>query len=143
MSFILAFDFGTNSIGTAVGNDVTCTVRPLKAIRARQGKADEKQLDDLIREWQPRLLVVGLPLMMDGSDQFITGLARHFAKELRRRYGLEVRLIDERLTTREAKQYIFEQGGFRALARDKGAVDSLSAALILQEYFDNYASPAG
>lgn len=140
MSFILAFDFGTNSIGTAVGNDLTCTVRPLRAIRARNGQPDDRQLENLICEWQPKLLVVGLPLLMDGSEQHITGMARHFARELRKKFSLEVKLIDERLTTREAKQYIFEQGGFRALARDKGAVDSLSAALILQEYFDNYAS---
>lgn len=138
MSFVLGFDFGLNSIGTALGNTITRNVRPLKAVRAKNGRPDDKMLEDLIAQWQPSLLVVGLPLMMDGSEQPLTQRARGFAKMLRRRFALEVKLVDERLSTKEAKELIFERGGFRALARDKGAVDNMSAAVILQEYFDSY-----
>lgn len=139
MSFVLAFDFGLNSIGTALGNTITRTVRPLKAVRAKNGRADEEALAALIKEWQPSLLVVGLPLMMDGTEQPLTKKARGFAKLLHERFALEVNLVDERLSTKEAKELIFETGGFRALARDKGAVDNMSAAVILQEYFDSCA----
>lgn len=138
MSFVLGFDFGLNSIGTALGNTITRTVRPLKAVRAKNGRPDDKMLEDLIGQWQPSLLVVGLPLMMDGSEQPLTQRARGFAKMLHKRFSLEVKLVDERLSTKEAKELIFERGGFRALARDKGAVDNMSAAVILQEYFDSY-----
>ena len=138
MSFVLGFDFGLNSIGTALGNTITRTVRPLKAVRAKNGRPDDNALEDLVRQWQPSLLVVGLPLMMDGSEQPLTQRARGFAKMLNKRFAIEVKLVDERLSTKEAKELIFERGGFRALARDKGAVDNMSAAVILQEYFDSY-----
>ncbi len=136
MSVILAFDFGVNSIGTAVGNTLTATVQPLKALRAKNGHIAEQELMALFAQWQPELLVVGLPLNMDGSAMNITPRARAFGRYLAAKSGLKVSFVDERLTTKEAKSMLFESGGFRRLARDKGGIDNLSAALILQTYFD-------
>ncbi|MBU3826903.1 MAG: Holliday junction resolvase RuvX [Candidatus Anaerobiospirillum merdipullorum] len=138
MSFILAFDFGLNSVGTAIGNTVTRTVRPLKALRAKQGKVADEALASLIKEWQPQLLVVGLPLNMDGSAMTVTPAAKRFAKRLEQSFKLPVELIDERLTTKEAKAMLFAQGGYRALAHGKGDIDNLSAALILETYLDEH-----
>ena len=135
MSFVLAFDFGLNSIGTAVGNTITRTVTPLRALKAKQGQPNEQELARLIKEWQPQSLVVGLPLNMDGTPMDITEKAQAFGSKLQQRFALKTEFVDERLTTKEAKAMIFEQGGFRALAKDKGAIDNLSAALILEEYF--------
>ncbi|EKE87490.1 Holliday junction resolvase-like protein [Idiomarina xiamenensis 10-D-4] len=72
---------------------------------------------------------------MDGSEQDISIRARKFANRLHGRFGLPVALQDERLTTAEAKALLFAEGGYRNLQKAK--IDSLSAVLILQDFFAN------
>ncbi|WP_312971634.1 Holliday junction resolvase RuvX [Atlantibacter sp.] len=134
---ILAFDFGTKSIGVAIGQRITGTARPLTAIKANDGTPDWTQFEKLLKEWQPERVVVGLPLNMDGTDQPLTDRARKFANRLHGRFGVKVELQDERLSTVEARAGLFERGGFRAL--NKGSVDSASAVIILESYFENHA----
>lgn len=131
---LLAFDFGTTSIGVAIGQQITRTARPLTALKARDGQPDWLQLERLLKEWQPDLVIVGLPLNMDGSEQLLTRLARKFAGRLHDRFGVSVQLHDERLSTAEAKAHLFADGGYRAL--QKGRVDAISAVIILQSWFD-------
>ncbi|WP_313097789.1 Holliday junction resolvase RuvX [Atlantibacter hermannii] len=133
---LLAFDFGTKSIGVAIGQRITGTARPLTAIKANDGTPDWTQLEKLLKEWQPELVVVGLPLNMDGTNQPLTDRARKFANRLHGRFGVKVELQDERLSTVEARAGLFERGGFRAL--NKGSVDSASAVIILESYFENH-----
>ena len=76
---------------------------------------------------------------MDGSEQEMTFKARKFGNRLKEKYKKEVVFIDERLTSASAKEEIFGRGGFRALAKDKGAIDSLSAVTILEQYFSEHA----
>ncbi|TKB47697.1 Holliday junction resolvase RuvX [Thalassotalea mangrovi] len=130
---VLGFDFGTKHIGIAVGQELTGTARPLKAIKARDGIPNFDQLADLIAEWQPDLLVVGLPLNMDGSEQPFTARARKFANRLHGRFGLQVQMQDERLTTADAKQSLFETGGYRNLQKDH--IDCQSAVVIIESWF--------
>lgn len=139
MAAIIAFDFGTGHIGVAVGNDVTKTVSPLKALKARDGIPNDLDIKNLLNEWRPQLLVVGLPLNMDGTTQPLTFKAKKFGNRLAQNYKLKVVFIDERLTSCEAKDAIFSQGGFRALAKDKGRIDAAAAASILEQYFSEYA----
>jgi len=80
--------------------------------------------------------VVGLPLNMDGTEQPLTARARKFANRLHGRFGVQVELHDERLSTVEARADLFARGGFRALT--KGSVDSLSAVIILESWFENH-----
>ena len=136
MATIIAFDFGTNSIGSAVGQDITQTAQPLIAFRAKDGKPDWSAIERLLNEWQPDYLVVGLPLNMDGTEQPLTERARKFANRLHGRFGYQVKLHDERLSTVEAKSHLFEHGGYRAL--NKGRVDSNSAVIILESWFENH-----
>ncbi|BET42389.1 MULTISPECIES: Holliday junction resolvase RuvX [Atlantibacter] len=133
---LLAFDFGTKSIGVAIGQRITGTARPLTAIKANDGTPDWTQFEKLLKEWQPELVVVGLPLNMDGTNQPLTDRARKFANRLHGRFGVKVELQDERLSTVEARAGLFERGGFRAL--NKGSVDSASAVIILESYFENH-----
>lgn len=135
-STLLAFDFGTTSIGIAVGQPLTGTARPLTALKAQDGIPDWSKIEYLIKEWQPNLIVVGLPLNMDGTEQPITQRARKFANRLHGRFGLQVELHDERLSTVEARSSLFSHGGFRAL--NKGSVDSQSAVIILESWFENH-----
>ncbi len=139
MSTILAFDFGLNHIGVATGNTTTKTCSPQKSINAKDGIPDAQSLERLVREWIPSVFVVGLPLNMDGTEQEMTFKARKFGNRLKEKFKKEVVFIDERLSSASAKEEIFERGGFKALAKDKGAIDSLSAVTILEQYFTEHA----
>ncbi|KGT93847.1 Holliday junction resolvase [Erwinia typographi] len=132
---LLSFDFGTKSIGVAIGQQLTGTARPLPALKAQDGTPDWSKIEALLKEWQPDRVVVGLPLNMDGSEQLLTARARKFANRIHGRFGVQVDLHDERLSTVEARAELFERGGFRALS--KGSVDSLSAVIILESWFEN------
>lgn len=134
---ILAFDFGTSSIGCAVGQSITATAQGLPSFKAQDGIPNWEQIGKVIAEWQPDLLVVGLPLNMDGTEQPLTQRAKKFANRLNGRFNLPVQLQDERLTTVSARSEIFERGGYRALK--KGKVDSISACLILESWFEEHA----
>ena len=131
---ILAFDFGSKSIGVAVGSELTGTASLLSAFKAQDGTPNWELVEKLIKEWQPQLLLVGLPLNMDGTEQPFTARARKFANRLHGRFGLPVELQDERLTTTEARSQLFAEGGFRNLAKDK--VDSLSAKIIFESWYE-------
>lgn len=133
---LLGFDFGTKSIGVAVGQQLTGTARALTALKAQDGTPDWKLIEKLLKEWQPNYVVVGLPLNMDGTEQELTARARKFANRLHGRFGVRVELQDERLSTVEARADLFERGGFRAL--QKGQVDSESAVIILEDWFDTH-----
>lgn len=135
---LLGFDFGTKSIGIAIGQQLTGTARPLTAIKAQDGIPDWSKIEKLLKEWQPDLVVVGLPLNMDGTEQPLTARARKFANRLHGRFGVAVELQDERLSTVEARADLFEHGGYKALS--KGNVDSGSAVIILESWFDHHAS---
>lgn len=131
---ILGFDFGMKNIGIAVGQELTGTANPLTAIKARDGIPDWDQIEQLLQEWQPELLVVGLPLNMDGTEQEMTAAARRFGNRLHGRFGLPVEWQDERLTTYEA----LDQMGIRSKmdSRQRSDVDQLSAQLILQSWLN-------
>ena len=135
---ILAFDFGTKSIGVAVGSAFTGTASPLAAIAAKEGVPNWQTLEKLIKEWQPEFCVVGLPLNMDGSEQPLTEMARKFANRLHGRFGVQIKLQDERLTTASVREALFARGGFRELS--KGRVDSAAACTILEDYFNSQSA---
>ncbi len=132
---ILGFDFGTKSIGVAVGQQVTATASPLAALKARDGIPDWQLLQTIFDQWQPDMAVVGLPLNMDGSNQQVTFQAKKFANRLNAKYKVKVETCDERLTTADAKARLFELGGYKKL--DKAKVDSVSACLILESWMEN------
>lgn len=128
----IAFDYGTKSIGVAVGQMITGTASPLAAIKANDGIPNWQSIADVFAEWQPDNLLVGLPLNMDGTEQELTQRARKFANRLQGRFGLVVYTFDERLSTVDAKARLFELGGFKKLTKEK--VDSVSACLIYESW---------
>jgi putative Holliday junction resolvase len=128
----LAFDFGTRSIGTAYGQTVTDSARELTPLPARDGQPDWHQVQRLVEEWQPKLLLVGLPLNMDGTESELSQRARKFGNRLHGRTGLPVEFVDERLSTRAAKEEAFERGHRGNFARDP--VDSIAARIILEDW---------
>ena len=133
---LMGFDFGTRSIGIATGQEVTGTASPLTSLKANEGIPDWVQLEKLLKEWQPDLLIVGLPLNMDGTEQEMTVRARKFGQRLHGRFGFHVEFKDERLTTTDAKARLFEQGGYKALGKSR--VDAVSAQLILESWMESH-----
>jgi putative Holliday junction resolvase len=130
---ILAFDFGTSRIGLAVGQSITGTATALSPVAAKDGVPDWQKLTALIEEWQPEAFVVGLPLNMDGSLCEMSFRARKFANRLHDRFQRPSYLMDELLTSHEAKGIHLERGGkadFKA-----NSVDGLAAQLILESWF--------
>ncbi|MGF1899613.1 MULTISPECIES: Holliday junction resolvase RuvX [unclassified Aliivibrio] len=133
---IMAFDFGTKSIGSAIGQEITGTASPLKAFKAQDGTPNWDDIEKQIKEWQPDLIVVGLPTDLHGKElETITPKAKKFANRLHGRFGNQVELHDERLSTAEARADLFEFGGYKALS--KGNIDCQSAVVILESWFES------
>lgn len=133
---IMAFDYGTKSIGSAIGQDITGTATPLKAFKAKDGIPNWDDIGNQLKEWQPDLVVVGLPADLHGKAlDSITPRAKKFAQRLHGRFGVAVELHDERLSTTEARSDLFAMGGYKALT--KGNVDCQSAVVILESWFEN------
>jgi putative Holliday junction resolvase len=129
---VMAFDFGLRQIGVAVGNCLLGTSQPLDIVRARDGVPDWSSIEALLQEWQPDLLLIGDPLNMDGTDSDLGARAQKFSRRLHGRFGLAVALVDERLTSFEAKQTLQAQG-HKGDYKNQPA-DSVAAELILQSW---------
>ena len=129
MQTLLGFDFGKRRIGVAVGQSITGTATALCTITTRQGKPDWDRISELIDQWQPAELVVGLPLHDDGSDSDTSKAARQFAKQLQNRYQRPVHTMNERLSTHAAREYMQESPG-------KQEVDAVAAMIILQNWLE-------
>jgi putative Holliday junction resolvase len=117
----LAFDFGTKRIGVAVGSVTGATARPLCVIAAGSARSWDK-IAALIDEWQPAVLVVGIPRHPDGKPHAMTARCERFGRQLQGRFGRTVVQVDERYSS-------VVVGG--VAARDEEA-----AAVILQQWFD-------
>lgn len=131
----LAFDFGFKRIGSAVGQSLTKTASPLVTIQAKSGIPDWAGIEKLIKEWRPQALIVGLPTCIDETELYTTGAARGFARQLRKRFALPVHLVDERLTTRAAREELFAQGGYKKLKST--AIDNIAACIILEQWLQD------
>lgn len=129
---LLGFDFGLKRIGVAVGQTVTETARPLVTLQAKQGEPQWDTLKKIVNTWQPDGFVIGIPLNMDGTEQPLSQLARQFGEQLHKQFKLPVYEMDERLSTKDARERLFAEGGYKAL--QKGKVDSVAAQLILQNW---------
>lgn len=130
---VLAFDFGTRRIGIATGQSLTATSTALPPISAKDGTPDWGALDKIITEWQPDALIVGIPLNMDGTISEMARRARRFANRIQDRYKLPCFLMDERLSTAEAKEIHFHRGGSDNFKQE--SVDGLAAQIILDSWF--------
>ena len=137
----LGFDYGGKFIGVAVGSTHSGLAQPLATVRVSANRTpDWEQIARLVAEWRPQALVVGLPLNMDGSEQTITRAARAFGERLRERYNLPVHMVDERLTTRAAKDVLYAAGV--AGTRHKRRLDKVAPQTILQAFLDEQKDDA-
>jgi putative Holliday junction resolvase len=133
---ILGFDYGEKTIGVAVGNSASGQAHPLANVRVIRGQPEWEKISSLIDEWRPAALVVGLPLNMDGSENPVTPKARKFGNRLNGRYNLPVHMVDERLTTRDARTELYNAGVTER--RHKPVLDKLAAQSILQTFLTEH-----
>lgn len=131
---VLAFDFGERRIGIAVGEHLIRSANPLTTIDNESNEVRFNLITQLVNEWQPKLLVVGLPLSLNGAETEVTQLCKKFARRLNGRFNLPVILIDERYSSVEASQ-LLNQSGIKGRAQ-KVMLDQVAAQTILQSYFD-------
>lgn len=131
---VMAFDYGLRNVGVAMGNCALNTSQGIGVIKARDGVPNWDNIASLLKEWQPDLVVVGLPLNMDGTESEMSHRATKFSRQLEGRFGVKVALIDERLSSREAKLQAREAGHRGDYNSDP--IDALAAEIILQDWLN-------
>lgn len=138
---VLGLDYGERRIGVAVGNGLTGTSAPLETLPARNGIPEWPRLDTLVGEWQPQLLVVGLPQTDDGTEHPLARRIQAFSDRLRARYGLKVRSVDEQFTSTEAESHLktWRREGRRGRIR-KEDIDAVAAAVLLEHWLSQETS---
>lgn len=135
---LLAFDYGTKNIGIACGQLISGTANELAPLKAKDGVPDWAQVEKILNEWKPDLVLVGLPLNMDDSESELSARARKFANRLHGRFGVKVEMIDERLSSFEAKGEVMSRGGSRNYKNNP--VDSIAARLILESWLERQST---
>ena len=131
---ILAFDFGTQHIGVAVGQTITKTSSPLTVLNvAHEGKDIWNTISSLIDEWKPDQLLVGQPLNMDGTPSDMMQKVDPFFKKLERISNIPCELVDERLTSFEARQLM-------NIDSKNDRVDDLAAKLFLDNWMEHHVN---
>ncbi|MFO7746924.1 MAG: Holliday junction resolvase RuvX [Orrella sp.] len=126
---LLGFDYGTVRLGVAMGNTLLRHARPIEIIATAEKAKRFARIEELLVQWQPEALVVGLPLTATGGEQLATRQARRFANQLEGRFGLPVTLVDERGSSIQAQERVGNRPD-----------DAVAAAIILQRYFDDLPS---
>ncbi len=129
----LGIDYGEKRIGLAFGDDLGLA-SPLPAAVDKTKAARLECIQKHIRERRVTAIVIGYPYNMDGSVGFKAREVDHFVEILQKRFGLPVHRVDERLTSFEAETRLKSKK--KAVSRRSGEVDSLAAALILQDFLD-------
>jgi putative Holliday junction resolvase len=130
---VIGLDVGESRIGVAASDPLGSTAQPLKTIK--RDESSVKHLAGLVEELDASRVVVGLPLLMDGTEGAQAALVREFAGRLQEAVGVPVEFVDERLTTREAEA-VLSKGRVKR-GRKREASDMVAAALILRAYMDS------
>lgn len=136
-ALVLALDYGVKKMGMALGNTLTKNARAFDILPMSNGQPDWDNLLTIIEKWQIQQIIVGLPVNLDGSDSMISKRAQKFARRLAHKLGerhlaATVSMMDERLTSVEAKQLAWEQGW---IADERDPIDDIAACLLLESYF--------
>ena len=131
---ILGLDVGSRRIGIAVSDPLGITAQGLETLQRRNKRQDLDRLKRVIRDYEVKEIVVGLPLRMSGAEGTQSEKMRAFADELHKKFGLPVHLWDERLTSAEANRFLRETE--LSIEKRGKAVDRMAAILILQGWME-------
>ena len=125
---IIAFDYGEKKIGVAVGQTSTNTSSPLKVIFNNHGKVNWDEINSLLNEWNPDLIILGKPLNMDGTKSEVMKKVDKFYNNLMKIYKARYEYVDERLTTFEAKEILKDN--------KVELVDANAAKILIDNWFN-------
>ena len=123
---ILAIDFGLKKVGLAIGNTLTKTSMPVSTIFYKSKQELFNLLEKHVIEWKPECIIIGNPLNMDQTESEMSKLAEKFSNQFSKKFNLAVELVDERLSSFEAKEF----------AKDD-SLDAMAAKLILDSWMNN------
>jgi len=126
--YVLGIDFGLKHIGIAVGQTVTRTATGLTTLAAKNGKPNWAELSELIQQYRPIAVVVGLPLNMDDTPSEMSEHATHFARELSAHTPHQIFLADERLSSWAVRSW--------EVGADEG-IHNASASLIAETFLND------
>ena len=135
---ILAIDHGTRRMGIAVSDELKLIAQPLEFIPAEPFAGFLARLQELLREKEVELILVGLPRNMDGSHGPAAQKVQEFVAALKSNVAVPIKTWDERLTSVQANRLLI-QGNVRRDKR-KEKVDKMAAAILLQSYLDGLAT---
>ena len=129
VTIVLGFDYGTKRIGVAVGNSLTGSAQALDIIQNTKPDQIHQKIKELILQWQPSCLVVGLPLHPDGAEHAMTKRSRSFGQQLAKQFGKPIHFVDERYSS-----VLLEQD-----SQYQGSIDSHAAGLLLEQFFREHS----
>ena len=133
---LIAFDFGLRQIGVATGNRARAIASELTTLNAKEGKPNWNEIEQILKEWEPDLCLVGLPLNMDGSESELSTRARKFARQIEGRFGqnlgFKIEMVDERLSSFEAKE-LAKEGGHKGNYK-AAPIDALAAKILVEQW---------
>lgn len=131
---VLGFDYGERRIGIATGQTITRSATPLTTLNAVNNQPDWAGIQQLIEEWRPDALIVGIPSHLDGTASEVTARAERFSRQLHGRFNLPVHCVNENLTSFEAEQYL--QQNKKIGQHNKQEIDRMAAAIIVQTWLN-------
>ncbi len=132
---LLGVDHGDRRIGLALSDPIPMIASPLKTITVDDAQEAIEAIMEIVKEYDVVLVIVGLPIGMKGQETAQTKHVKKFANDLINN-GIKVALQDERLTSVSAKRSIMEQQ--KKPNKNKGLVDQIAAAILLQQYIDKH-----
>ena len=132
MANILGIDYGQKYIGYAIGNDITYSSSIQGTIIYTNQKKLFQEIQDLVNEWEIKLIILGLPINMDGTESKMSKEVRSFQKKIEKLLNIECKLHDERLSSFEARQQmdIINKNKTQPIPE----IDGLAAKIILESW---------
>lgn len=127
---VLGFDYGTERMGCAVGQEISGSAEPLVTLKLHGAEPDWQQVQALIDTWQPDLFVVGLPTHADGATHPLEARIRKFARRLEGRFARPVEFIDERLSSYSASE--------NTVAVKRFGLDAVAASVIIETWMSHH-----
>jgi putative Holliday junction resolvase len=132
---IVGFDFGKKRIGVATGQMITRSATPLKTIDQVEGNPDWSAIESELLQYQPQVLVVGMPYDSDGDENKMTAAVDQFCYELEKRFKLPVEKVNEAFSSQQAEEIL--RSGMKINQHNKHEIDRMAAAIIVQRWIDN------
>lgn len=138
---ILAIDYGRKRIGVAISDEFGLIARPLAVVVRKNRETDLKRLREICAEHSVGRIIVGHPLHITGETGAMAREAEAFAARLAKALRIETEMVDERLTSWQARETLSETGNNTPAKR--GAIDDVAAAVLLRDYLEHRREAVG